>query len=193
MTKKESQEKLENQEFDLFEALANLDRKDYTYYSRLSDEQKKKFSPYMLLMYMSMIKGNKDIQRYYLQSVNYHANTYMFNENIQKHPELQWMMLCASSPGVGKQFHQWIPNISPNVSKLKTVAKEKEIYEYFKKIYPNVNDTDLKELSQAFVYEQKRKKYLADNFPNLKLEDIETLNKLITDQDIENYEKEKGN
>ena len=180
-------EKLENQDFDLFNALAALDKKDYGYYDRLTQEQQRKFVPYMMLMWMSAVKGNKDLQNYYVSSTDYYANKHMFNENVQKHPKLQWLMLCAASPGIGKQFHQWIPNISSNISKLK------DIKDYYAKIYPKLNKDDLQEMATEFVENQKRKMYLSQVYPNIKIEDVEVLNQLITDMDIEQYEKDRGN
>lgn len=191
--KQNTEEKFEKQDFDLFEALVALDKKDYEYYDRLSEEQKKKFVPFMLIQWMSTVKGSKDLQSYYLQSTDYHANKYMFNEHVQKNPKLQWLMLCASSPGLGKQFHQWIPNISQGVSKLKSPAKAKDIKEYFSKIYPKVDDETLKEITDIFVQEHKKKMYLSEVYPNTKITDIETLSQLVTDEDIRRYEKERGN
>lgn len=186
-------EKLENQDFDLFNALAALDKKDYGYYDRLNQEQQRKFVPYMMLMWMSAVKGNKDLQNYYVSSTDYYANKYMFNENVQKHPKLQWLMLCAASPGIGKQFHQWIPNISTSISKLKTAAKVKDIKDYYAKIYPKLNKDDLQDMATEFVENQKRKMYLSQLYPNSKIEDVEVLNQLVTDMDIEQYEKDRGN
>jgi hypothetical protein len=186
-------EKLEKQDFDLFDALAALDKKDYGYYDRLTPEQQKKFVPHMMLKWMSGLKGSSDIQRYYLQSIEYYANKYWYNENIQKNPKLQWLMLCAASPGVGKQFHQWIPEIKLKVAKLQENASLKEIKEYFKKTYPKVSDTDLEELSKTYIEQHKRKKYLAETFPDLKLSDIEVLNEIVTDEEIKQYEMDRGN
>ena len=186
-------EKFDKQDFDLFEALSALDKKDYGYYDRLTTEQKKKFVPFMMLHWMSAIKGSKDLQSYYLQSVDYHTNKYFLNETVSKHPKLQWLMLCASSPGLGKQFHQWIPHIKDRISKLKEPAKIKDSKEYFTKIYPRANKEELQEITTHFVESQNRKMHLAKLFPNLKLEDIEVLNTLITDADIENYERDLGN
>lgn len=186
-------EKFEKQDFDLFEALAAIDRKDYHYLDKLTEEQQKKFVPFMMTHWVSAIKGIEGLSRYYVMSVNEYANKYLFNENVQKHPKLVWMMLCASSPGLGKQFHQWIPNISIGVSKLRDPAKVKDIKEYYAKIYPKTDDATLQEFAEAFVEDHKKKVYLSKLFPNLKLEDIETLNQLITDEDIRQYEKDRGN
>ena len=186
-------EKFEKQDLDLFEVLAALDRKDYDYYDRLSPEQQKKFVPFVLVQWMSAVKASSQIQGYYVLSTEYAGNKYLFNEYVQKHPKLQWQMLCAASPGVGKQFHQWIPNISQKVAKLETPAKLKDIKEYYKKIYPKAAQSDIDEVSEAFVSSHKRKTHLASLFPNLKLADIETLNEIITDEEIKQYEKDRGN
>jgi len=184
---------LENQTVNLFDVLAALDRKDYNYYKNLNESQKKSISFYMLVQWMSAIKGNKDIQSYYLQSTEYHANMYLFNENIQKHPDLVWLMLCAAAPGIGKQFHQWIPHIKDRVSKLHESPKSKDIKEYFKKIYPSYSDSDIELLSNVYVDNHKIKMYLSDKFPTIKYDEIELLSELITDQDIKNYEEALGN
>ena len=188
-----TEEKFEGQDFNLFDALAAMDKKDYGYYDRLTEEQQKKFVPYMMTHWMSAIKGSGDIQGYYLRSVDYHANKHLFNEYVQKHPKLQWYMLCASSPGLGKQFHQWIPHLGSKVTSLKEPAKVKEIKDYYTKIYPKVDSDDIDEIAKAFVIEHKRKCYLAETFPNLKQSDIEVLSQLVTDEDIKQYEKDRGN
>ena len=186
-------EKLEQQDFDLFEAITAIDKKDYGYYDRLTPEQQKKFVPFMMLHWISAIKGNEGLSRYYVMSTNEYANKYLFNENVMKHPKLQWLMLCSASPGMGKQFHQWIPHIKERVSKLREPAKTKDIKEYFKKIYPKTSDTDLSDFAEAFVDTHKKKMYLANRFPNLKFDEIELLSDIVTDEDIKQYEKDFGN
>jgi hypothetical protein len=187
-------EKFTNMDFPLFPAMEALDRKDYSYYDRLTAEQQKGFVPFMLTHWMSAVQSrDSDIQQYYVQSTNEAANKYLLHEAITKHPKLQWLMLCAVSPNVGKQFHKYIPHIKQRVSLLQDPAKFKDTREYFAKIYPKTSDDLLDEVSNEFVQEQKRKHYLAQTFPNLKHTDIETLNGILTDADIEQYEKDRGN
>lgn len=186
-------EKFEKQDLDLFEVLAALDKKDYGYYDRLSEEQRKKFSSYMMTHWMSQVKANGGIQGYYVRSVDHYANEHLFNENVMKHPKLQWQMLCASSPGIGKQFHQWVPHLSDKIGKLREQAKAKDIKEYFKKVYNKASDSDLQDLSEAFVSQQNKKFYLATQYPEMKLSDIEVLGGLISDEDIKNREQDRGN
>jgi hypothetical protein len=191
-TKTPVDEKFEKVDFDLFEALAAMDKKDYGYYDRLTDEQQKKFVPYMMTHWMSAIKGNAGLSSYYLMNTDYTANKHLFNEYVQKHPKLQWLMLCAASPGLGKQFHQWIPHLSGKVAQLKETPKEKDVADYFGKIYPKSVEAT-KKLASVFVDIQKKKVYLANKFPHLKIEDIETLASITTDEDIAQYEKDHGN
>ena len=47
-------EKFEKQDFNLFESIAAIDKKDYGYYDRLTSEQQRKFVPFM--MYYVFIK-----------------------------------------------------------------------------------------------------------------------------------------
>lgn len=192
-TKKNKDETVEKQDFNLFEAIEAIDKKDYGYFDRLSPEQQKKFSSYMLLHYVSSVSGKAELQNYCLRSVDYYANTHMFNEHIQKNPKLQWLMLCASSPGLGKQFHPWIPQIKDRVVKLRDQAKVKDIKEYFTKIYSGSSKELIDEISESYVAQQKRKYYLAQRFPTLKLDEIEVLNDVITDEDIKEYEENCGN
>ena len=76
-------EKFEKVDFDLFEALSALDKKDYGYYDKLTEEQQKKFVPYMMLMWMSAIKGSSALSGYYVMNTEYAANKYFFNENVR--------------------------------------------------------------------------------------------------------------
>lgn len=186
-------EQLEKQDFPLFDAIAALDRKDYSFYDKLPLEQQKKFTAFMLVRYMSYLKGSGEVAGYYAMSTNYHANKYIFNEYVQKHPKLQWLMLCAASPGMGKQFHPWIPQIKEKVSLLKEQAQLKDVKEYYKKIYPKADEDDITEVSKAYVTEQKKKFYLASVYPEMKIADIEILSQTITDEEIEQYERDRGN
>jgi hypothetical protein len=182
--------KFQNQDFDLFQAIEAVDRKNYDWYCNLTEEQQRKFVPYMMLHWISAVKGNLD--GYYLLSTDIHANKYMFNERIQHHPELQWLMLCASSPGRGKQFHQWIPHLSEKVGSLREPVSTKTVADYFAKIYPGTDQGTIKEVAEEFTKEQNHKQRLAQIFPGMKLADIEVLAQFVTQQDIEQYEQDSG-
>lgn len=184
--------KLEGQDFDLFAALAAVDNKNYDWFSSLTAEQQRKFVPYMLVYWTSAVKGKSDISNYYLVGTDVVANRHLFNEHIMDHPELQWKMLCASSPGIGKQYHQWIPHLNKNIGSLRSRATAKEIREYFTKIY-RANDSDvINQCADEYVRQQNHQHRLALLYPDLKLDDIIALSEITTDDDIKRYETELG-
>jgi len=76
---------------------------------------------------------------------------------------------------------------------LKESPKNKEIKDYFKKVYPKSSDSDLNIISEVFVDNHKKKMYLANRFPELKFDEIELLSELVTDKEIEEYERKLGN
>jgi len=186
-----------NQDLDLFKTLEALDAKEYDFFDKLTAEQQKKFVPYMLVQWLSGINGNKDLQRYYLQSVDYHANKYLLDHMISSkehsHPKLQWLMLCAASPGLGKQFHQWVPKISEKVYLLKENASVSDTKKYYQKVYPKASEEDIDELTKQFVTEQKKRVVLGKIYPTLKLDEIELLSTIVTDNDINQHERDSGN
>ena len=189
---KDSDLKLQNVEFDLFAALEALDRKDYGYFDKLTEEQQKKFVPYMMLHWVSSIKKQGEVGKYYVLATEEGANKHVFNEYVQRHPKLQWLMLCIVSPDMGKQFHQWIPHLSAKIGELKVAASKKEVSEYFRKVY-KVDETVISEVTTDYLKIQHLRYKLAKLFPNMKLCDIEYLSSIISEEDIKAYERESGN
>jgi hypothetical protein len=186
-------EKFENTDLDIFKVLEALDKKDYGFYGRLTEEQQKKFVPYIITHWMSAVSATGVLGAYYTMSTDVNANRHLFNERIMQHPELQWLMLCAASPGMGKQFHKWLPHLNDKISELKIDATKKDVKDYFQKIYPSASDTDLNSVSEEFVKNQRHKRKISKMYPEMKLQDIETLSNLITEKDLDDYEKESGN
>ena len=136
----------------LHKVLEALDRKDRGFYDRLSAEEQKGFSAFLMLKYISCVSGNPDIENYYIASANYHANKHMLHPNITKHKKLQYLMLTTVSPGVGIMRHNWIP--AKKAPKETTTGIRKELSE----IYPTMKDIDLDMLAKT-VSKQDMKDY----------------------------------
>lgn len=88
---------------DIRNEMAAFDRKDRSFYDSLTDEEKKKFSTYLMLKWGSAVQGNKDLEAYYLRAVNENVNINFFDLN--RHPKLQWLSCTTVSPGMGVQRH----------------------------------------------------------------------------------------
>lgn len=115
----------------LKDIMSAIDKKDRTFYNRLTAEQKKAFSAWMMMRYASSVQG-KDAA-HYIYFVNEFVNK-DFSE-VSKHPELQWLLL--SSTGVGKiQFH---PYVKPPNSK----KKKNAIHEFVASIMPHLKTDEI--------------------------------------------------
>ena len=111
-----------------------FDRKDRDFYSSLTDEERKKFSNYLMIRWGSSIQGSAEMQHYYLQSSNHYVNKHFFA--INRHPKLQWLCASAVSPGLGTQRHQWI---APKKKEAGASGIRKQIAELF----PHLKDDEV--------------------------------------------------
>lgn len=148
---------------DLNKVLRAIDNKDYDFYDKMTDEERKEFGGVVFARWASSVgadwKGRNapapEIIEYYLRNANHVANKHMFD--LSRHPKLQWQMIAAVSPGIGTFHHQWI----------KQKPKPK-----------NANAPIKKELLRLF--------------PAMKEDDIDVLSKLITKRDLNKFIKDHG-
>lgn len=140
--------------------LAALDRKDRAYFDSMTEEEKKKFSPYLMIRWGATVEGNSDMQAYYLMSVNEKLNKNFFDVNTAQHKKLQWLMATTASPGMGKQKHPWLAA----GKKENNNKAEKFLAEVFPNAKPDeirllaeINDKDdLKQLAREHGWDDKR-------------------------------------
>ena len=91
---------------DIGYEMAQLDTKNRAFYDELTDEERKKFSTYLMLRWCSAVGGEPILQQYYLQAMNERVNKRFFD--LGKHPKLQWLLLTTVSPNMGKHRHEWM-------------------------------------------------------------------------------------
>ena len=133
----------------LKDIMAAIDKKDRGFYDRLTPEQKKAFSAWMMMRYCSSVQG-RDAANYIFMT-NELVN-YQFME-VSKHPELQWLLLSAC--GVGKvQFHPYLK--PPNARK-----KKNKIFDFIYKTFPHMKAEDINHLINLNSKEEL--KQLAEN------------------------------
>ena len=113
--------------------MAAFDRKDRAYYDKFTDEQKKKFSTYLMLKYGANVGSNEDLQAYYLMATNERVNKYFFD--INKHTKLQWLCCTTVSPAMGPQFHYWL--------KAKKKEGDNKSQKFLAKLYPNMKSDEI--------------------------------------------------
>jgi len=120
--------------------MSQFDRKNRNFYDELSDEEKKKFSPFLMIRWGSSVGGNSDLQAYYLMSCNERLNKHFFDVNTTQHKKLQWLLSTTVSPGMGNQYHQWI------APKKKT--NDNKSIKFLRELHPHLKEDDLKLLSE---------------------------------------------
>ena len=139
--------------------MTQLDRKNRKFYDELTDEERKKFSTYLMLRWGSSVQADGDIQAYYVMSCNENLNKHFFN--ISKHPKLQWLCATAVSPGVGTFRHQWIAPKKKEGSNNKGMKFLRQMYPLAKddeiELLARINDTnDLKNLARQHGWDEQR-------------------------------------
>lgn len=117
--------------------MKGFDRKDRDYYDKLTDEQRKKFSTYLMLRWGSTVTGSSDLQAYYLISTNENVNKNFFE--LGKHPKLQWLTCTTVSPDMGYQNHYWLS--------AKTRGGNNKVYKFLEKMYPDMKSDELDTLA----------------------------------------------
>ena len=114
--------------------MTQFDRKNRAFYDELSDEERKKFSNYLMIRWGSAVQGSKELQEFYVIATNQRLNRHFFAVN--RHPRLQWLMSTTVSPGLGTQRHVWI---APKKREPGATGVRKQLAE----LYPHLKDDEL--------------------------------------------------
>lgn len=120
--------------------MAMFDTKNRDFFDDLSPEEQKKFSPFLMIRWGSVVEGNVDMQAYYLMSVNERLNKNFFDISTSQHKKLQWLLATTVSPGLGRQRHNWLAG-----KKKESNAKANK---FFREIYPHLKEDDIELLGR---------------------------------------------
>lgn len=146
---------------DIRNEMAQFDRKNKDFYDSLTDDEKKKFAPFLMIRWGSAVGGNPDLQAYYVMSCNERLNKHFFDISATKHKKLQWLLATTVSPGMGNQYHPWIKFGSKKATDNKAVkffrALHPELKEDEIKLLAQINDKDdIKHLARELGWDDKR-------------------------------------
>jgi hypothetical protein len=121
--------------------MREFDLKNKSFYDELTDEERKKFSNFLMLRWGSAVRGSADLQEFYVISTNERMNKHFFTVN--RHPKLQWLMSTSVSPGMGAQEHHWI---APK--KKDTAANSNGIKKTLMELYPTAKPDEIELLAK---------------------------------------------
>ena len=136
-----------------------FDNKDRDFYKNLTDEERKKFSNYLMIRWGSSVQGSTELQQYYLLSCNENLNKHFFD--LAQYPELQWLSATTVSPGMGTFRHDWIKQKKREGSNNKAVKFLRQFYPEYKEdeleLLAQINTTeDLKQLARKHGWDDKK-------------------------------------
>ena len=119
--------------------MTQFDKKDRKFYDELTDEERKKFSNYLMIRWGSAVQGSRELQEFYVIATNQRLNRHFFAVN--RHPRLQWLMSTTVSPGLGTQRHVWI---APKKREPGATGIRKQLAE----LYPQLKDDEVELMSR---------------------------------------------
>jgi len=121
---------------DIKTEMAAIDTKDREFYNKLSGEDKKKLSLFVLIRWASLVNSNNaEVDEYYVLATNENVNKNFFNLP-RNTDELQWLALTTVSPDIGNVYHYW-----QSAPKRKTVKTK--MGKLLARLFPDVRADEL--------------------------------------------------
>lgn len=131
---------------DIKSMMRAVDSRDKTWYDRLSDEDKKLYSPYMTMKWTAAVEHKeRAIQEFYIEEVNENVNKHLWTLS-KNHKSLLWRLtaMCGST---FQMFHKWF---YPKKTKTSEKSKMKELQIMF----PTTKQQDLDVLDATLSTKQ---------------------------------------
>lgn len=126
---------------DIKRELRAVDTKDYEFYNNLTEEERKAFSPYILMRYTSNVQGDRDIQEWFLEMTNEFVNKHHWTLS-KNHKPLLWKLFAATGAGV-PAYHPYLA--------LGKKEKANKIEKLLVEIYPSYKLEDVKLLASMMT------------------------------------------
>jgi hypothetical protein len=130
---------------DIKRELNAVDRKNYDFYDNLTEEERKAFSPYILMRYTSSVQGDRDIQEWFLETTNE-----MINKNhwdlSKNHKALLWKLFAATGAGIPCYHPYLAAGKKEKVNKIEKLLAE---------LNPAMKISDIKLMAKMMTSEDK--------------------------------------
>lgn len=153
---------MNNNDSDLFEGLAKISKKNYTWYSELSDSGKKSAAPVVIARWMT---GTSDAAQ--LVRINTFVNPYLFSLGQEK--GLLFKLMSAASTGRNVRYN-WIKAPGAKTSVKLKIEAIKQYYEVSGReavIYlKNISNDDIIEMAEDLGWDKSEITSLKKEFLN---------------------------
>jgi len=131
---------------DIKRELAAVDNRNYDFYDNLSEEEKKAFSPYILMRYTANVNGDRDIQEWFIENTNEFVNKNHWTLS-KNHKALLWKLFAATGAGT-TLFHPYLA-----AGKREKTDKFEKLLE---ELYPAKKLSDIKMLAKMMTKEDRQ-------------------------------------
>jgi hypothetical protein len=131
---------------DIKRELRAVDTRDYDFYSNLTDEEKKAFSPFILMRYTSNVQNDSDLQAWFIETTNEYVNKNHWNLS-KDHKELLWKLFAST--GIGETMYH--PYLAAGKK-----AKANKIEKLLAELYPARKMSDIKLLASLMTDADKK-------------------------------------
>jgi hypothetical protein len=145
---------------DIKRELNAVDQKNYDFYTKLTDDERKAFSPYILMRYTASVQGDRDTQEWFIEMTNEMVNKNHWDLS-KNHKELLWKLFAATGAGVNC-YHPYLAagkkekanKIEKLLVQLYPAMKMDEI----KMLGKMMDKDDIKELFDKMGFDKKQRK-----------------------------------
>jgi len=148
---------------DIKRELNAVDRKVYDFYDNLTDQEKKEFSPYILMRYVSNVQGDRDIQEWFVEMTNELVNKHHWVLS-KNHKALLWKLFAGTGAGVNC-YHPYL--------KAGTKEKANKIEKLLVEIYPAMKLSEIKMLASMMTKADKEELFDKMGFDKKQRKDYE--------------------
>ena len=91
---------------DIKRELSAVDNKNYDFYDNLTEDERKEFSPFILMRYVSNVKSDRETQEWFLERTHELVNKHHWQLS-RDHKALLWKLYAATGVGV-TCFHPYL-------------------------------------------------------------------------------------
>ena len=120
---------------DIKRLMRAVDSRDKQWYSKLTDDEKKMYSPYMTLKWTASVEHKeRTVKEFYIEEANENLNKHLWTLS-KNHKGLLWRLTAMC----GSTFVLFHKRIYPKKTKTNTKSKMKELQE----IFPTAKQKDL--------------------------------------------------
>jgi len=119
---------------DIKRELNAVDQKNYNFYNNLTDEERKAFSPYILMRYTASVQGDRDTQEWFIEMTNEMVNKNHWDLS-KNHKALLWKLFA----GVGTGATAYHPYLAAGKKE-----KANKIEKLLCELYPATKMSDIK-------------------------------------------------